>query len=388
MINPGEEFERERDKHLDKARIVLLLVSQYFVVSDVCYNIEMMRAMDKYDADNIHVIPILLRPFEWKSTKFAKLRVLPMNETPITNWPRRDEALLHIAEHIVKIVENLLRFNQADDIVEEVIDSNRLFNTLVRLDYSEQVKIFQQFKNEKHQIGAFLIHGAPSYGQGWLLNRLIKQLPGASVAIDFKFSFERKACGRSLKDLWIELAKWVGLKNHFHPSGTSTLQNIQLEIIKRVHGLWQRQSVFLILNKLHEIDEEYLNKFIESFWQPLATMAKNTLSHSQANVHSSKHFLLLFLVDSADSVDKWKVPISNQLDHEWEPHVPIKLEKLSPFHRDVLHNWIEYEIDTLPAILTAQNILENSENGIPEFVLDHICSFFGYEWSDLIKYRV
>src|SRR5260370_19595782 len=388
MIKPGEEFEKERDKRLGKAGIVLLLVSQYYVASDDCYNIEMMRAMDRYYDENIHIILILLRPFEWKRTKFAKLRVLPMNEVPITSWPKQDEALLHIAEQIAKVVENLLRFNQTDHNAEEVIDSNSLFNTLIRLDFSEQVKVFQQFKNSKHRIGAFLIHGAPSYGQSWLLNRLIKQLPGSSVAIDFKFSFERKACGRSLKDLWMELAKWVGLKNQFHPSSTSTFQDIQLDIIRRVYGLWQRQSVFLILNKLHEIDEEYLNKFIESFWKPLTMMAQIMLSHSQTQVRSSNHFLILFLIDSADTVQKWKLPTSNQTDSQWEPHIPIKLEKLSQFHREVIHNWLEYEIDTLPAILTDQNILENSENGIPEFVLDHICAMFGYEWSDFIKYRI
>lgn len=385
-INPGEEPEKERNTRLDKAHIILLLTSQHFVDADDCYGIEMMRAMGLHDSGKAHVIPILLRPFDWESTEFARLQVLPMNKKPVTSWSDRNEALSHIAEGIRKVVEELQKSQQAYSIVEEIVDSNRLYNTLVRLDYREQVRVFQQFKNEKRQVGAFLIHGAPSYGQGWLLNRLIKQLPNSSAALDFKFSFERKACGRSLKDLWSELAKWVGLKNlpySMAPYSQQEVINWRQEIVKRVHGLWQRNTVILILSKLHEMgDDQYINKFLEEFWLPLTAMAQKTLSQSP------KHYLLMFLVDTADCVNTWNVSVAKQLDQSWEPCVPIKLEKLSRFSRDVLDSWIGYEVDTLPANLTAHDILDNSEDGIPEFVLDHVCGLFGYDWPELVKYRV
>lgn len=388
LIYPGRELERERNLHIERAQIILLLLSHHFIASDDCYNIEMMRAMKRYSAGNVYLIPILLRPFEWKNTQFATWRVLPMNEMPITHWSERDAAFTHVVENIEKVVDDLLKVNKTGDSVEDGVDSNRLYNTLIRLNYSEQVRIFQQFKNEKRQVGAFLIHGAPSYGQGWLLNRLTKQLPGSSAAVHFKFSFERKACGRALRDLWIELAKWVGLNNPVFPPGISMFQSVQQEIIQRVHELWQRQTVFVILSKLHEIDEEYLNKFIQGFWKPLVVLASSTISRLPENTLPPRNFLVLFLVDSADCVDAWKIALAQQPKQAWEPHIPINLQKLSPFPRDALHQWLEYELDTLPASLTVQNILENSGNGIPELVLEHVCSYFGYEWTDLIKYRV
>ena len=380
-IGAGEELSNELAIHLNKAQIILLLISASYIASHACYDIEMKRAMERHGAGEARVIPIILHAVDLEIAQFARLQVLPMNKKPVSSWPKLNDALFHVAECIRKVVEDLQKSQQADDSLEEIMDSQRsqrLYNTLVRLDYREQVRVFQQFKNEKRQVGAFFIHGAPSYGQAWLLNCLVKQLPNSSAVLDFKFSFERKACGRSLKYLWSELAKWVGLNNLPFSFDICSQQ----EVIKRIHGLWQRHSLILILSKLHEIDEQYVNRFMQEFWLPLSNMASKSL------MQSSKHFLLMFLIDNADCVDNWNVHFTEQPDSSWKSHTPIKLKKLTQFSHDVLDSWIEYEIDTLPSDLTSQVILNNSENGIPEFVLDHICSIFGYDWLELVKYRV
>ncbi len=386
-ISPGVNWENEIDIHLREAYIIILLISPDFMASPYCYGIEMKQALERHKAGDARVIPIILRPVYWEGASFDKLQVLPKGARPVTSWSNIDEAFLDIVQGIRKAIDDLTSNSligqsasrQVPYLVEEVVDSNRLYNTLVRLDYKEQVRVFQQFRNERRQIGAFLIYGLPSYGQGWLLNRLIKQLPNSSAILDFKFSFERKACGRSLKDLWSELAKWVGLKNLSSPV---VLQSQQQEIIKRIHGLWQRHPVILMLSKLHEVDEQYIIKFMQEFWLPLSELAKDTQSQL------SKYYLLMFLIDNADCIDKWSISVTKQIDTSWEPRVPIKLEKLSLLSHVVLNDWIGYELDTLPTDLTAQDILNNSEGGIPEFVLDHVCGLFGYEWSELIKYKV
>jgi len=385
-IDAGMDWAKEIDMHLNTAQMIILLVSPDFMASRYCYGVEMLRAMERHNAREACVIPVILRPVYWMEAPFSKLEVLPTDGKAVisSSWQYSDEAFVDVVQGIRKAIDNLnlypvVRSPSIRYTVEETVDSNRLYNALVRLDYREQVKAFQQFKNEKRQCGAFLIHGAPSYGQIWLLNRLVKQLPNSSVALDFKFSFERKVCGRSFKDLWNELAKWVGLKHIPFPADFSSQQ----EIVHRIHGLWQRHTVILILNKLHEIiDEQYLNKFMQEFWEPLAVSARETLSQSP------EHYLLMFLVDHDNCVDKWTLPIAQQLDLTWKPHVPIKLEKLTQISYDVLNDWIGYEVDTLPASLTAQEILDNSEDGIPELVLDHVCGLFDSEWPELVKYRV
>src|SRR5260221_4238101 len=176
-IRAGVELEQEIHAHLNKAHIILLLISASFIASYSCYNIEMKRAMERYDAAETRVIPILLRPVVWHGTPFDKLRVLPTNNRPVTSWPNIDEALLDIAKCIREVVEELPKSQQRQDTVGTAVDSIRLYNSLVRLDYREQATVFQQFKDKKCQVGSFLIYGAPSYGQGWLLNRLAMSLP-------------------------------------------------------------------------------------------------------------------------------------------------------------------------------------------------------------------
>jgi WD40 repeat protein len=57
----------------------------------------MKRALARHDAGEALVIPILLRACDWRQTRFAKLRALPPNETPVTSWANQDEAWAKVA---------------------------------------------------------------------------------------------------------------------------------------------------------------------------------------------------------------------------------------------------------------------------------------------------
>ncbi len=48
-IVEGEEFDPEIAKNLERADIILLLVSADFIASDYCYEKEMERAMQRHD---------------------------------------------------------------------------------------------------------------------------------------------------------------------------------------------------------------------------------------------------------------------------------------------------------------------------------------------------
>ena len=106
-ISPGAEWEKEIDKHLNTAQIILLLVSPDFMASEYCYSKEMMRAMERHERGEARVIPILLRPVDWKGAPFGKLQVLPTDAQPITKWQNRDDAFLDIATEIKKVAEDL-----------------------------------------------------------------------------------------------------------------------------------------------------------------------------------------------------------------------------------------------------------------------------------------
>lgn len=109
QVSAGRDRAQEIDKHLDKAQIILLLISQYFMASNYCYLVEMQRAIERHEKGEARVIPILLRPVYYQRSPFAKLQVLPTNGKPImgSGWHCQDEAFFDVAEGIRKAVEEL-----------------------------------------------------------------------------------------------------------------------------------------------------------------------------------------------------------------------------------------------------------------------------------------
>src|SRR5260370_9375068 len=108
-IDAGIEWEKEIEKHLDAAQIILLLVSPDFMISEYCYSKEMRRAMERYQKGEVHVIPIILRSVACQDAPFGKLQVLPTDAQPVisSKWHDSDEAFLDIVSGIRKVVKHL-----------------------------------------------------------------------------------------------------------------------------------------------------------------------------------------------------------------------------------------------------------------------------------------
>jgi tetratricopeptide (TPR) repeat protein len=107
-IGGGNEWSHEIDEHLNSADIILLLVSSDFLASDYCYDIEVKRAMERHNEGDARVIPVVLRPVDWKGAPFDKLQSLPKDAKPVTAWPSRDEAFLNVVHGIRAAAEELL----------------------------------------------------------------------------------------------------------------------------------------------------------------------------------------------------------------------------------------------------------------------------------------
>lgn len=95
-IGLGEDWRGAIDAHLEKAGIILLLVSPDFMASDYCHDVEASRAMERLARGQALVIPILLRPTDWSHAPFARLQALPRNMVPVKSWRDRDEAWLDV----------------------------------------------------------------------------------------------------------------------------------------------------------------------------------------------------------------------------------------------------------------------------------------------------
>lgn len=106
-IGAGREWAGEIDKHLKSAGIILLLVSSDFLNSDYIFDVELKKAMERHQAKETVVVPVILRPCDWETAVFGKLLALPKDGKAVTTWANRDEAFTDIARGIRKVAERL-----------------------------------------------------------------------------------------------------------------------------------------------------------------------------------------------------------------------------------------------------------------------------------------
>ncbi|CAJ3963452.1 toll/interleukin-1 receptor domain-containing protein [Burkholderia pseudomallei] len=103
-IVAGDNLDDSIDAQLEKADIILLLVSANFIASEYCFATEMTRALERHRAGEARVIPVILRACDWHSAPFGKLNAVPTDGRPVTSWANQDEAFADIAKSIRKAV--------------------------------------------------------------------------------------------------------------------------------------------------------------------------------------------------------------------------------------------------------------------------------------------
>lgn len=99
-IGAGQEFDQEISENLERAEIILLLVSSDFISSPYCYGIEMTRALERHRNGEARVIPVILRPSYWHNLPFGRLLATPTDGQPVTKFANQDEAFLEITRAI------------------------------------------------------------------------------------------------------------------------------------------------------------------------------------------------------------------------------------------------------------------------------------------------
>jgi hypothetical protein len=109
LVLPGVDWSGEIDQRIEQASLLLLLVSPDFLASDYCQQVEVKRALELQQAGQAHVIPVLLRPSDWKDALFGHLLPLPSDGKAISTWPNQDEAFLQVTEGIKNVLQERQR---------------------------------------------------------------------------------------------------------------------------------------------------------------------------------------------------------------------------------------------------------------------------------------
>lgn len=117
-ISPGTEWEKEIDKHLSEAQIILLLISSSFLASKYCFRREMQEAIRRHECKEARVIPIILRDVHWQEPPLDKLQALPDHAAPITSWKPRDKGFKNVVDGIRKVIGQWNAHSLSEPIAE------------------------------------------------------------------------------------------------------------------------------------------------------------------------------------------------------------------------------------------------------------------------------
>lgn len=102
-IEPGESWRERIENKLETAEMILLLVSPSFIASDECWVKEMRRALERNECGEARVIPVIVRPCDWRGTPLGDLQALPPGGQAVTSWDDRDQAWLAVVRGVQQV---------------------------------------------------------------------------------------------------------------------------------------------------------------------------------------------------------------------------------------------------------------------------------------------
>lgn len=107
-IEIGTDTQLAMEAAMNKAEIVLLLISADFFASEV-YEKELPLALSLHREGKAKVIPVILRECTWQMTPIAGLKVLPPDGIPVTSdhWTGPDQAFRLVVDEVIRLSSEL-----------------------------------------------------------------------------------------------------------------------------------------------------------------------------------------------------------------------------------------------------------------------------------------
>lgn len=142
-ILAGDVLDDEIKRELEAAELFLLLVTPDFIASDYCVETEMKRALELHEAGKARVVPIIAEPCDWAAMKtLRRLKALPSDGKPISDWANSNTAFLNVIQEIRRIIEaqNRIALSKTDAGLREasnITAKYRIQKTFDSIDRSE-----------------------------------------------------------------------------------------------------------------------------------------------------------------------------------------------------------------------------------------------------------
>jgi hypothetical protein len=323
------------------------------MASDYCYAKEMLRAIERHDAGEAVVIPIILSACDWQGAPFSKLQALPKDAKPIKNWNDRDEAWLDVVRGLRRVIESLSRLAlTVETSSERGLDSTDHASHLHRLHHrcnrSPQRDSFEMaFDLYRESLArrpfVCVVHGDESECHDLMLDRLQHEiLPGLlDVSVNDCVWSEPPSPKDSVDKFWIALGKRL-LNKRFNTAAES-----QEQILKELDRLGRP-----LLVRLQWYSEQFgspqtngLANFMR-FWESWPALPENrlvicALSLVYSDTKDARSRLMFWQKSPADRLKEWVKEYEEGVQAAPSFSLSV-LPELGPVEHHEVKRWCDY----------------------------------------------
>lgn len=127
QIPAGSDLDDKISDSLSDSQYFLAIVSADYLNSEYCYNKEFQEALKLYQKGKIVIIPIIAEPCDWKTSPLGKIKAIPKDGKPISEWTNKETALLNVIDEIRRLVEtknSTMEDNKIYTFNEQVLAKN------------------------------------------------------------------------------------------------------------------------------------------------------------------------------------------------------------------------------------------------------------------------
>lgn len=106
-IAPGKDWDDAIKDALNAADLILVLMSRDSIASEYIASVEIVRALERHASGEARVVPVVIKPCDWPSTKLAKLQIVPSSGKARSKYADPEDFWLDVRSELKKVVLEL-----------------------------------------------------------------------------------------------------------------------------------------------------------------------------------------------------------------------------------------------------------------------------------------
>ena len=119
-LTPGLKWDKEIKRKLEESQIVLFLITKSFFKSDYINDVEIKNTIDRYNQNEVLIVPIILEECDFKCSTLREYEALPQNAQPISTWNSEIDAWLNVIAGLKRSIDYLKQDKKG--LIEKVLE--------------------------------------------------------------------------------------------------------------------------------------------------------------------------------------------------------------------------------------------------------------------------